>query len=178
MRKEIELKYRVDNFDSLISKVGNPTGTHNQTDIYYAHPCKDFLETGEWLRLRYGGDPLVSFYCELTYKGARNGASRIELDVSVQRDMEKILDLLGFSVLIKVVKKRQPTKGYWSGSNLVSIFLDEVDGLGKFVELEIISHNDAFTEKCTEDLYKAAEVFGLKDEVKMGYAEMMLRGIP
>jgi predicted adenylyl cyclase CyaB len=51
------------------------------------------------------------------------------------------------------------------------ICLDEVEGLGGFIELERLADDDANPENVAEDLYQKLESLGLsrRDEEKRGY---------
>ncbi|MEM4928339.1 MAG: class IV adenylate cyclase, partial [Acidilobaceae archaeon] len=97
------------------------------------HPCRNFLVTDEALRIRQRGDGVI----ELTYKGPREKSldykGRLELTTVVadENSLREILEALGFRSAIVVIKKR---RSY--GKNGVEISLDEVDGLGCFIEIE------------------------------------------
>ena len=103
-----------------------------EVDTYYQHPCRDFASTDEALRVRVAGGRV-----ELTYKGPKRvlgGAkTRIEetVEVSDAGAVDRVLRLLGFRPVARVVKRR---KYYVLGDVLVT--LDEVEGLGCFLEAE------------------------------------------
>ncbi len=140
-----------------------------ETDIYYnyADPaCGDMVSSDEALRLRVrsGGG------AELTYKGPRARGPykrRVELTVGISdpRTMMEILRRIGFAEAAVVRKKRRT---YRLGRAIVA--LDEVEGLGSFVEVECgPSNGDAY--RCVDE---AAEALGLKGlEVNKTYLEML-----
>jgi adenylate cyclase class 2 len=103
-----------------------------EEDTYYQHPCRDFAETDEALRLR-----LAAGRAELTYKGPKRivGGAKTRLEETVAvgdpEAAHRILEALGFRPVAKVVKTR---RYYRLGDVLVT--LDRVEGLGCFLEAE------------------------------------------
>ncbi|MEM1873205.1 MAG: class IV adenylate cyclase [Acidilobaceae archaeon] len=166
---EVEAKYRVgcERFASIASTLESMgfenRGDSLEVDEYYQHPCRDFAATDEALRVRRRGDGAV----ELTYKGPResslNYKGRLELTARVadSEQLSKVLEALGFKKAVVVVKQRRVYEK--SG---VSVALDEVRGLGCFVEIE----------GGLESIESVAEKLGLKreDYVAETYAELLL----
>jgi len=108
-----------------------------QDDLYFSHPCRDFSRTDEALRIRRVGSAPGVWY--LTYKGPRLdriSKTREEIEIETSPDIGALLEKLGFSRVGRVVKTR---KGFRKGDTL--LFLDDVEGLGTFVELESASHD-------------------------------------
>ncbi len=116
---EIEAKYLIakpDEIDEIERILEGKGFRHKQTieeiDIYYNHPCRDFAETDEALRLRtrITGNNETTYY--LTYKGPRTivGAvkSREEYEVTISdiEVMKTILAELGFKEVGTVMKTR------------------------------------------------------------------------
>jgi len=104
-----------------------------EEDTYYQHPCRDFAETDEALRIRRSRGS-----AELTYKGPREHGgggvkARVELTVRVDdaEAMDEVLRALGFTPVAAVRKKR---RYYRLGD--VTVSLDLVEGLGCFAEVE------------------------------------------
>jgi len=104
-----------------------------EEDTYYQHPCRDFAETDEALRIRRHGERPP----ELTYKGPKRvvgGAKTRQEETVTLSDgeaMHRILLALGFRPVATVVKTR---RYYRLGDVLVT--LDKVEGLGCFLEAE------------------------------------------
>ena len=136
MTLEVEIKVRlecreipklVDKLKSAGASVGEPI---EEVDRYFAHPCRDFAVTDEALRLRISPGKAV-----LTYKGPRVPAgdlkARFEAEIEVKGDIRGLLEGLGFREIAVIRKKRiyADLEGY-------SVSLDEVDGLGCFMEVE------------------------------------------
>ena len=104
-----------------------------EEDTYYQHPCRDFAFTDEALRLRVTVNGV-----ELTYKGPKRvvGGAKEREEYTVRVDngafMARILERLGFKPVATVRKRRR----YYSLPGLAVVSLDEVEGLGCFVEIE------------------------------------------
>jgi len=141
---EVEIKVRADH-DVVRSHLHGldaaPEGTITQVDTYYDAPHRDFAETDEALRVRRettDRDERVA----LTYKGPlidEDSKSREEHETAVDDPIaaEGILDGLGFEPAATVEKERErfTLNGY-------TVTLDDVDGLGEFVEVEIETPDD------------------------------------
>ena len=108
-----------------------------QKDTYFAHPQREFAKTDEALRLRSTQAGL-----ELTYKGPRQGAAaaktRREETVHLRDDPTAMLQALGFKPAAEVHKRRDQ----WTHGGC-TIALDTVDGLGDFVEVEVMGNDVA-----------------------------------
>ena len=165
---EIEAKYAVRCSelpiieDRLKDLGAHPEGERREEDIYYRHPCRDFLATDEGLRLRIvDGRPE-----SLTYKGPRLPGKvkrRTELILPLSRGPAgEILERLGFAPAIRVAKDR---KYYRLEGALVT--LDRVEGLGCYVEVEAGS---------PEEVLRIARLLGLAGEpITASYAELAAR---
>jgi len=134
---EIEAKFQVTSFEHVRNHLWELripcSGVEYQRDVYYASSYRDFGETDEALRVRYGDGITI-----LTYKGpklATHGLkAREEINVRVNpgEDLEKILQRLGYSPVYTVEKKRERYERVG-----IEISLDEVKGLGTYVEIEL-----------------------------------------
>jgi len=168
---EIEGKYHVSSHQHIRERLRilhNPLiETEEQRDVYYTHPIKDFRETDEALRVRYTGTHYV-----LTYKGPRHATtglkSREEVNIIVDSGeaVEKILQCLGFTPSYTVWKKRERY-----GKPGIDISLDEVQGLGTFVEIESKgAREDA--EKVIEKIKKELRITG--EHIPLSYLELLI----
>ncbi len=132
---EVEIKARVSSLQDVEMRLfemgASYLGEEEQRDVYFAHPCRDFAQSDEALRLRRGGGRVF-----LTYKGRRLEEvtkTREEVSVGVEsfESAKLVLERLGFE---KVAEVRKLRRSYRVGDYLVE--LDRVEGLGEFVEVE------------------------------------------
>lgn len=135
-----------------------------EVDVYYSHPCRDFIETDEALRLRFTGESTA----RLTYKGPRMLFGRsikereeIEIEIDDPTALENILLKLGFKPALKVEKRRT-----YCGKKEVMVTLDRVKGLGCFLEVEA-------TEETIIDRMLEAIGLGSAERIELTYAEML-----
>ncbi|MBL4844325.1 MAG: class IV adenylate cyclase [Planctomycetes bacterium] len=120
-------------------------GTSRQVDVYYNHPARDFLQrdvVSEWLRLRLENpeDGLakssINFKRWLPIGSAEaTHADEFESQVADREAVARLLKELDFQELVTVNKQRERWR-LQSPSGPVEIALDEVEGLGTFVEFE------------------------------------------
>lgn len=111
-------------------------------DIYFAHPSRDFGATDEAVRLRTAGGR-----CELTYKGPRmehsSAKAREELTVEVDDGLaaRRMLERLGFLEFATIKKHRASFV-----LDRLRVDVDDVEGLGQFIELELITEDPSRAE--------------------------------
>jgi adenylate cyclase class 2 len=166
---EIEIKMRsADNgrVERLLLEMGAALlGEHDQVDEYFNHPCRDFAETDEALRLR------MDSRGRMTYKGPKidrftKTREEIELDIDDMDKMTLILVRLGFRQVAKVNKRR---KEYLLDG--VTASLDSVEGLGDFVELEVQGED---AEEGRSRIEKLRDDLGLVGSERRSYLEMLI----
>jgi adenylate cyclase class 2 len=184
---EVEMKFPVvgeaDTEARLLAIGARPAAALAQLDRYFAHPCRDFAVTDEALRLRQVGDTT-----ELTYKGPRIDATtktRRELSVPLASMIAgdaggrtvatwtALLVALGFHEVATVAKRRRPFALERDGHD-VEIALDAVEGLGTFVELELVADEGgiAAARACLASV--AAELELARAE-RRSYLELLLQ---
>ncbi|AKB20622.1 class IV adenylate cyclase [Methanosarcina sp. WH1] len=170
---EVEVKVRADHSKvrSVLQKLGAiKIGIENQSDSYFAAPHRDFAKTDEALRIRSLDGKAV-----LTYKGPKLdkvSKTREELETSVdEATTAKILRALGFSEAGMVRKKREVFK-----AGEITVCLDAVEGLGEFLEVEIIAEDEKDLDISREKLFELLKQFGAgeKDSIRTSYLEMVL----
>ncbi|MGB9926832.1 MAG: class IV adenylate cyclase [Methanosarcina sp.] len=173
---EIEVKIRADHSEvrSVLKNMeAIKIGVENHSDIYFAAPYRDFAKTDEALRIRSVNNEAV-----LTYKGPKlDGVSKTREELETHVDgasMLKILHALGFSEAGEVRKKREIFK--IDSAEDITICLDEVEGLGEFLEVEIVAENEKELEIAREKLFELLKQFGAseKDSIRTSYLEMVL----
>ena len=149
----------------------------SQADTYVSHPNRDFRVTDEVLRLRRDGK--ANF---ITYKGPkidRVTKTRLELELPLPNGEEiaqrfvELLGLLGFEVVVDVRKRRRKTQVAWDG-DMVEVALDEVEGLGKFVELEAIAE-EAGLDEAKRRVASLAARLGLTRNERLSYSELVIQ---
>lgn len=144
LMKEIELKAQYDSLKRLeleqyLKEQGfQEVRSFTQQDEYFNHPERDFQKTDEALRIRREQRNDGTSHCCITYKGANDsliGQSRRELETRVEDEhkMRQILLALGFRSAVEVKKRRKEYK-----KEDLTVCLDELDGLGNYIELEVV----------------------------------------
>jgi len=150
---EIEIKAKIKDFKPIknkLKKIGaKRVGLKYQIDTYYLPYARKFSRAGRRvLRTRYdklsGKARLESHY----YFNQTTGLEH-EVEVSDIKTLEKILSDLKCKKMAVVEKKREA----YHCQNM-EIVLDEVKGLGKFMEVEIIGIDSGKNKKKIKDFYK------------------------
>jgi len=171
---EVEAKYKVEGIHLIEEKLyrlgAELVKEVNEEDYYFNHPCRDFRETDEALRVRVKDDII-----ELTYKGPKLSSrtkSRVEVSVHVKDSLSKILDMLKYLGFRQVAIIRKHRKLFKLGDYRIS--LDRVHGLGDFIEIEVLvseKNMSAMEEKVLE----LARKLGLKgNPILKSYLELFL----
>ena len=155
------MRERIESLGALL------VGRESHRDIYFNSPRRDFRKSDEAFRLRIKEEG-----ARLTYKGPkldRDTKSRRELTVEIDcpETMEQILISLGFFRAGEVRKSR--TK-YRLGEATVA--LDEVEGLGSFVEVELAGGVEWSGEK--EKVLAILRELGAGESIRSSYLEMLL----
>ncbi|BEP16813.1 class IV adenylate cyclase [Pyrofollis japonicus] len=145
-----------------------------EEDTYYQHPCRDFAETDEALRLRATRSRSSMRY-EVTYKGPKRviagSKAREEYTVRVDEPGEaaRLLEALGFRPVAVVKKKRR----YYRLGDIV-FSLDDVEGLGCFLEAEY--RGEGGVNEASNEINKALETIGAAGypRTAKSYLELLL----
>lgn len=179
MQFEVEKKFWIADFDELVRKLEALNATFfepvDHIDQYFKHPARDFSETDEALRLRrIEGKNFV------TYKGARIDATtktRQELELGLRdgdevcEDFAKLLSVLGFEPIMTVRKTRRKAICPWENDE-VEVCLDEIDQLGRFVELETTCDAQQL-ESAKELLSSLTDHLELTRDERRSYLELL-----
>jgi adenylate cyclase class 2 len=138
----------------------------NHQDLYFNSPLRDFIVSDEALRIRIkeGG-------ARLTYKGPKldqTTKSRLERTVKIDdaQQMEQILSSLGF-VLSAQVRKRRSKYSY----DGVVLAIDEVEGLGRFVEVEAEGEGDYEAQR--QKVLSTLSRLGLHESIRSSYLQLL-----
>ncbi|HEY2413213.1 MAG TPA: class IV adenylate cyclase [Pirellulaceae bacterium] len=180
MHYEVEQKFPLPNTANTEAKLTELGAKFEppieQIDHYFRHPSRDFATTDEALRLRQVGSE--SF---ITYKGPKIDPAtktRRELELPLPAGAETIehftelLGALGFSIVAAVTKQRRKATIIWDGFE-VECALDDVEGAGPFLELEISADNSSLenAKKCLTNL---AGRLALEQSERRSYLELVL----
>jgi adenylate cyclase, class 2 len=147
-----------------------------QSDQYFAHPGRNFALTDEALRIRTVGG--ASF---VTYKGPKidpTTKTRRELELPLHTDdadgsqFAQLLAALGFTPVATVRKQRRPFHVDFKGHKVEGA-LDDVDGVGTFVELEIAA-DDSERETAQQIIRELSDELQLGPSERRSYLEMMM----
>ena len=165
---EVEVKARAkkETIERIAALGATPLRVENHRDLYFNSPSRDFKQSDEALRIRIKEEG-----ARLTYKGPRldqQTKSRRELTVKIDdpTQMREILSFLGFVLSAEVRKRR--TKYSYQG---MVIALDEVEGLGTFLEVEAQAEADWENEK--ERVLSVLKKLELKDTIRRSYLELL-----
>ena len=180
MTLEVELKFKLADARQLLLELAKLKAVHcsddSQSDHYYNHPSRDFSKTDEAFRVRVQRKTAC-----LTYKGPRldqETKTRREIEVDLAdaetsvRDAESLFENLGFRSVGKVVKQRKTYQVMWE-SRQVTLTLDDVEGLGSFIEIElVVDESDWKAAKVC--LLSFASRLGLESAIHTSYLELLL----
>lgn len=180
MTFEVECKYRVAQPESLLRRLdalGATVGeVELQVDRYYAHPARDFAKTDEALRIRRVGEANY-----VTYKGPKvdqTTKTRREIELPLPNGnagdvaFASLLEALSFRPVAEVRKQRRHATIPWQARQ-VTAALDEVAGLGTFVELELTA-DEADLDAARECITTLAGELQLTEGERCSYLELLL----
>ncbi len=168
---EIEVKARAkpETLESIKALGAVFLKEENHIDIYFNSPLRDFKKTDEALRIRVKEEG-----ARLTYKGPKLDSktkSRKELTVKIDsaERMAEVLTSLGFVPSAKVRKCR--TK-YALGD--VTFALDDVQGLGLFLEVEVDASDDSDWEDQRKKVISLLTQLGIGESIRKSYLELLM----
>lgn len=185
---EVEVKLKIDSAESIEKKLielGFKKGqTLQEIDYYYNGVDRDFRASGEALRLRLvesldgsavvadrPGEPLI----QMTYKGPKLdnvSMSRVEHQVNIDNfeTMLSILSSLGYKPVEPVIKLRRELF-----SEEICACVDTVDGLGDYLELEIMVDEESQRENALDKISVVLKQLGysISDTTTTSYLSML-----
>jgi adenylate cyclase class 2 len=178
---EVELKFPIADADEmtlqLLARGARLAGVVRQSDLYFRHPCRDFRQTHEALRLRKTDDGV-----RITYKGpivdSRTKMRReIELPIGdPTHDFDRVrelLTILGFEPVRGVDKTRAVYELSYEGRKL-ELAVDAVEGLGNYLEIESLA-NEGDRDAARDAILKLAENLGLQNPERSSYLQLLIR---
>lgn len=180
---EVELKFHLTDEAALRRELAQFDvawhAAEEQIDCYFNHPARDFAQTDEAVRLRQIGGQNV-----ITYKGPKLDATtktRREIELPIAPGKEglaqfgQLLEVLSFRRVAEVHKVRAKGKFTWQDWP-VEVALDDVTGVGKYVELEIQADESALPAARQAILELAARL-NLTQQERRGYLDLLLRSV-
>ena len=153
--------------DALRALGFTEAGTVQETDLYLNGNDRDFRRTDEALRLRTvqtlpeGGAQTL-----ITYKGPK-----LETSVEDFETMKKLLLSLGYRAAFTVKKTR---RSFTRGAQTVC--LDDVDGLGDYMELEELVPDEAARSAAVASLLSLLDTLGVERGAltRRSYLELLM----
>jgi adenylate cyclase class 2 len=180
MHFEVEQKFPVTDLVAVERKLVElgavSAGVLDQVDRYFAHPARDFARTDEALRVRQVSDDNC-----ITYKGPKLDATtktRREIELPLASGpasaelWQSLLEALGFVPAAIVRKTRRLLRLEWRGA-AVEAALDDVAGVGRYVELELSADEDGL-ERARALVQELAQELGLSGSERRSYLELLL----
>ena len=177
---EVEVKYRVADPDRVVAGLhaleAVLTEERADEDHYFNAPDRDFKTTDEAFRLRRVGRDNW-----LTYKGPKRDAvtkTRTEIEVALAPGDQtavattRMLVSLGYRPVAVVRKRRAVYRVHHTGMP-IEVCVDDVDRVGSFAEVEIVT-DEAGYEEAKAAVLDLAAVLGLTDQERRSYLEMLL----
>lgn len=163
MRKNLELKVKINSLDAIIEKMNHPdikeTSLLDQKDIYYK-VNEGILK----LRIENGNNTLIF------YKRNENEKERWSNYSLIKMDGDSIPEFLAnFFEEIITVKKLRKLFMYKN----TRIHLDEVALLGYFLELEaVVTENEEKSKNEFEEIIKILDL-DITQEIKCSYKDLL-----
>jgi adenylate cyclase, class 2 len=177
---EIEMKFRVNEFTAVEQTLhawkAVPQTAIEEADHYFNAPDRDFGRTDEAFRLRSIGTGN-----RVTYKGPKQGGltkTRTEIEIGLESGIEaadkfcRMVQHLGYRPTA-VVKKRRTIYEFKRNGFALQACLDEVEALGRFVEVEIVAE-PAQRDQAQAVLLAVVGEFSLPGSEPRSYLEMVL----
>jgi adenylate cyclase class 2 len=177
---EIEIKYLLADEQKLRQQLlkwgADDKGIRTDIDHYLNAPDRDFAITREAFRIRSIGPKNY-----LTWKGPvldTQTKTRKEIEIALADGDEagqatrELFTHLGYRPVATVKKQRERFHFQREGFD-IEVTIDEVEHVGRYVELEILATEDLF-EPAKSLLLRLAEEAGLSQMERRSYLELVL----
>ena len=174
---EVEVKLKIDNRTSVEEQLkDHGFCLHKrvkETDTYFDGGLYGIKKSGQALRVRKTVDYMTGVEkSELNFKGAKIDTvsmARLELETEVENGdvAMKILEVIGFhKAEPRVIKER-----WLMSRDDLHACLDEVEGLGSFLELEIMVEDEGNRPEALGRIEEILEKLGytMKDTTRVSY---------
>ena len=180
MTYEVEVKFPVSNLDVTRERMESLGArferTERQVDTYLSHPIRNFAETDEAFRIRSIGDSNC-----FTYKGPivdtlSKMRKEIEFGIDSGKDAfdqaSEMVSCLGFEVVRTVEKERTYLLLNFK-ERVMELTLDEVSGLGTYVEIETLAE-ESDREAARDAVLALADELGLSGQERRSYLCLLI----
>ncbi|MHA1268801.1 MAG: class IV adenylate cyclase [Candidatus Helarchaeota archaeon] len=173
---EVEIKVPIDDKSTIVEKLKkigfNYKKVVRQEDVYFQHPERNFVKTDEALRVR---ESLEGTF--LNYKGPKLDSEtktreEIEIYFEDNGNLIRIFEKLGFQKVFIVKKSREIFE-----KNEIKASIDNVEGLGLFMELEIICEDRKELDIYREKLFSILRQINISKNkiIRKSYLELLLK---
>jgi adenylate cyclase class 2 len=177
---EIEMKFPVSDFDAIVQRLANWQAKVQpmieEADHYFNAPDRDFGRTDEAFRLR-----CIGMQNRVTYKGPKQAGptkTRTEIEIGLEPGAEaaeqfrRLVRHLGYRPTA-VVRKRRTCYDFERDGFALQACCDEVETLGRFVEIEIVTESEQ-KQRAQEVLLQVVRDLELPASERRSYLEMVL----
>lgn len=174
---EVEVKAKIKDFESIKSKLKKinalKTKEEYQRDVYFNSPIKDFAKSDEALRIRKISNKNEN-KTFITYKGPKIDSSsktreEIEIAIDESNQISQLFENLGFKKGKTVVKNRE-----FYQLNEYIITLDDVKGLGPYMEIEVELMDNNDYKLALDEIFKIFKKLGIEDGFeRKSYLELL-----
>ena len=177
---EVEIKIKVKDrvlLEEKLLKTGFLKGNLvKESDIYFDNQNHQIKDSDSALRIRSCENLTLNHAKHfMTYKGPKMDTvsmtrKEVEMQIDNAQTGKEILMSLGYCQIYPVVKTRQ----YYHLKQITAC-LDRVDGLGDFLELEVIVSEDNEKHKALDSLLSLVQELGCNPEemVRTSYLSML-----
>ena len=180
MAIEVEIKLKIRDRQALAAKLTElgfrPGRLLRETDVYFRAAHHDFVKRDEALRVRETEDlETGEKTAQLNFKGPKlddASMTRKEMETSVGdgETARAILEQIGFTSVIPVEKVRH----YFHRGRLTAC-VDQVTGLGDFLELEILTESEEGWSAALTEIEKVLRHAGysMEDTTQASYLSQL-----
>lgn len=173
---KLPLKERILTESELLKQGFSRGDLVKETDIYFNGKEHDFKKCGEAFRIRQIENQSAGTASSvITFKGKKTDRvfmTRKELETGIEDPdiCKEIFSAIGFEPMRPVVKQRQ-----YYHQNCMTACLDQVEGLGDFLELEILVDREEQKDAAQERIASVLETLGysMADTVRRSYLSML-----
>lgn len=177
MAIEVEIRFVVKEPEQCrlrLREVSRLVGTKDQVDEYFEHPCRTFIGKNfkEYLRVRTtDGKASLEYHQCIIEENRKSHTIEKESEIRDPATIKQILLDLGFKTSV-IIKKRRET----FETDKFIICLDEVKGLGNFLEIEAKKLFGSI-EETKKECEKFAKILNptLEKPPEGGYPDLLAR---